>query len=225
MSMMIEVKDLRKGFGDVKALDGISFKVGDNEIVGFLGPNGAGKSTTIEILTGQQDRDSGSVEVLELDPEEKPVELRKKLGILPEREDPPSFLTGNEYLEFVSDVRETEIDSEEWIERMRLEGKTEKLTRDLSKGERQKLMIIQAFFHEPEMVFIDEPMTNLDPVVQEEVKGVFDEFDGSIFLCTHNVELAEEVCDRVIFIEDGEIIEKLEDTEDLREKFLEDYDY
>lgn len=219
------VENLEKSFGDIDALNGVSFILGKKEIVGLLGPNGAGKSTTIEVLTGQLERDSGDVEVLEIDPGEKPVELREKLGILPEREDPPSFLTGNEYLEFVSDIREMDIDTEKWVERMRLGGKMDKLTRDLSKGERQKLMVVQAFFHNPDLVFIDEPMTNLDPVVQEEVKDIFHGFDGTIFLCTHNVDLAEEVCDRVLFIKDGEIIEKLDDTEDLREKFLEDYDY
>ena len=222
---MIEVDELKKSYGGIRALKGISFGSEKSEIIGFLGPNGAGKSTTIEILTGQEDRDSGDIKVLGIDPEKEPVELRSRLGILPEREDPPSFLTGNEYLEFISDVREEEIDRGKWVEKMRLEGKMEKLTRDLSKGERQKLMIVQAFFHEPEVVFIDEPMTNLDPVVQEEVKDIFQDFEGTIFLCTHNVNLAEEVCDRVVFIEDGKIIEKLDETSDLKQKFLDDYDY
>lgn len=222
---IIEADKLKKSFGDVKALKDISFEIEENETVGFLGPNGAGKSTTIEILTGQTERDSGEVSVLGQDPEKNPVELREKLGILPEREDPPSFLTGREYFEFVSDIREEEIDEDEWITRLRLEGKMDKLSRDLSKGERQKLMIVQAFFHDPELVFIDEPMINLDPVIQEEVKQLFQDHSGTVFLCTHNVDLAEEVCDRVFFIKDGKVIEELEDMEDLRQKFLSDYDY
>lgn len=222
---VINTQNLEKTFGEVKALKNISFKVNKGEVVGFLGPNGAGKSTTIQILTGQIKRDSGSVEVLGEDPESNPVELRKKLGILPEREDPPSFLTGREYFEFVSNIRGKEIDEEEWVKLLRLEGKMDKLTRDLSKGERQKLMITQAFFHEPELVFIDEPMINLDPVIQEEVKKLFYDHSGTVFLCTHNVELAEEVCDKVFFIKDGEVIEELEETENLRQKFLTDYDY
>lgn len=222
---LIKAEKLKKSFGDIDALKNINIKVEKDEIIGFLGPNGAGKSTTIQVVTGQIQRDSGEVSVLGLDPEESPVELRKKLGILPEREDPPSFLTGREYFEFVSDVRGEEIDEKEWSERLRLEGKLDKLTRDLSKGERQKLMIVQAFFHDPEMVFIDEPMINLDPVIQEEVKNLFHDHSGTVFLCTHNVELAEEVCDRVLFIKDGEIIEEIEDTENLRQKFLTDYDY
>lgn len=222
---VIEAENLKKNFGEIEALKNISFEVNENEIVGLLGPNGAGKSTTIQILTGQIKRDSGEVSVLGQDPEDDPVELRKKLGILPEREDPPSFLTGREYFEFVSDIRDEEVDEDEWVKRLRLEGKLDKLTRNLSKGERQKLMIVQAFFHEPELVFIDEPMINLDPVIQEEVKKLFHDHSGTVFLCTHNVELAEEVCDRVFFVKDGEIIEELEETENLRQKFLSDYDY
>lgn len=222
---VIEAEKLKKSFGDIEALRDISFEVNENEIVGFLGPNGAGKSTTIQILTGQIKRDSGKVSVLGQDPEDNPVVLREKLGILPEREDPPSFLTGREYFEFVSDIRGEEVDEDEWSERLRLEGKLDKLTRDLSKGERQKLMIVQAFFHDPELVFIDEPMINLDPVIQEEVKQLFHDHSGTVFLCTHNVELAEEVCDRVFFIRDGKVIEELEETENLRQKFLTDYDY
>jgi len=196
---IINSKNLEKSFGDLKALKDISFEINKGEIVGFLGPNGAGKSTTIEILTGQIERDSGELEVLGQDPEDDPVELRSRLGILPEREDPPSFLTGREYFEFISDIRDEEVDEANWIERLHLEGKLDKLTHNLSKGERQKLMIVQAFFHKPELVFIDEPMTNLDPVIQEEVKQIFDDHSETIFLCTHNVNLAEEVCDKVFF--------------------------
>lgn len=221
----IEVSELSKVYGSKKAVDELSFGVSEGEVFGILGPNGAGKSTTVEILTGQKDRNSGDVEVLGIDPGEDSVRLREKLGILPEREDPPSFLTGNEYLDFVSDIRKTDIDSEKWIERLRLNGKMEKLTRDLSKGERQKLMIAQAFFHGPELVFIDEPLTNLDPVIQEEVKQLIREYDGTVFLCTHNVELAEEVCDRVLFMKEGRAEEKLEEVTDVRERFLDDFDY
>jgi len=130
---IINSKNLEKSFGDLKALKDISFEINKGEIVGFLGPNGAGKSTTIEILTGQIERDSGELEVLGQDPEDDPVELRSRLGILPEREDPPSFLTGREYFEFISDIRDEEVDEANWIERLHLEGKLDKLTHNLSK--------------------------------------------------------------------------------------------
>jgi ABC-2 type transport system ATP-binding protein len=222
---MIKVEELAKKYGDVEALTSVDMEVEEGEIVGVLGANGAGKSTLVQILTGQIDRDSGTVDVLDLDPEKKPVKLRDKLGILPEREDPPSFLTGKEYLDFVADVRDEEIDKDHWEEEFNLEGKMDKLTYNLSKGERQKLMIVQALFHEPDLVFIDEPLVNLDPVIQERAKELFKqrrEAGGTVFLCTHVVSLAEEICDRVFFLKDGEITEVIEEPENLTEKFLEE---
>ena len=222
---MIKVEELAKKYGDVEALTSVDMEVEEGEIVGVLGANGAGKSTLVQILTGQIDRDSGTVDVLGLDPEKEPVKLRDKLGILPEREDPPSFLTGKEYLDFVADVRDEEIDKDHWEEKFNLEGKMDKLTYNLSKGERQKLMIVQALFHEPDLVFIDEPLVNLDPVIQERAKELFKqrrEAGGTVFLCTHVVSLAEEICDRVFFLKDGEITEVIEEPENLTEKFLEE---
>ncbi len=220
---MIEVEELAKNYGDVEALTSVDMEVDEGEIVGVLGANGAGKSTLVQILTGQIDRDSGNVEVLGLDPQKEPVKLRDRLGILPEREDPPSFLTGEEYLDFISDVRDEDIDKDHWEEEFNLEGKMDKLTYNLSKGERQKLMIVQALFHEPDLVFIDEPLVNLDPVIQERAKELFKqrrEAGGTVFLCTHVVSLAEEICDRVFFLKDGEITEVIEEPENLTEKFL-----
>lgn len=223
--VMIEVEELAKDYGDVEALTSVDMNVEEGEIVGVLGANGAGKSTLVKILTGQLDRDSGTVDVLGLDPGEEPVKLREKLGILPEREDPPSFLTGSEYLDFVSDVRNAEIDKSYWEEEFKLEGKMDKMAYNLSKGERQKFMIIQALFHEPDLVFIDEPLVNLDPVIQEKAKDLFRErreAGGTVFLCTHVVSLAEEICDRVFFLKDGEVTEVIEEPENLTEKFLEE---
>ncbi len=222
---LIKVEDLRKSFGEVQALNGVSLEVEEGEIVGVLGPNGAGKSTLMNILSGQIDRDSGKVEVLGMDPQDDPSKLREYLGVLPEREDPPSFLTGKEFLDFVSDIRGEEYFDREWITRFKLEDDLDKLTEDLSKGERQKLMVAQAFFHEPELIFIDEPLINLDPFIQEEAKDVFREArdrEGTVFLCTHVVSLAEELCDRVFFMKEGTVVEEIEDVENLREKFLEE---
>ena len=222
---VIKADDVSKSFGGVEALKNISFEVEEGEIVGVLGPNGAGKSTLMKILTGQIKRDSGKVKVLGQDPEDDPAGLREKLGILPEREDPPSFLTGSEYLEFVADIRGESSRRDEWIEKLNMEKDMRKLTQDLSKGERQKLMITQAFFHEPELIFIDEPLINLDPFVQEKAKDVFREHvenGGTLVMSTHVVSLAEEMCDRVLFIEEGTVVEEVEEVENLREKFLDE---
>ena len=220
---LIEADGLKKSFGDEQALDGVSLEIEEGEIVGVLGPNGAGKSTLMKILTGQLKRDGGDLQVLMKDPQDDPAELREDLGVLPEREDPPSFLTGREFLNFCSDVREQDFVENEWINRLNLSTHLDKFTQDLSKGERQKLMIAQAFFHRPEIVFIDEPMINLDPFVQEEAKDLFKEHRDSgntVFMCTHVISLAEELCDRVLFMREGKIVRVVENVENLREKFL-----
>ena len=220
---LIKASDISKKYSDFELSD-VNLKVEEGEIVGVLGPNGAGKSTLMQVLTGQEDRDSGELEVLDLDPEEDSVGLRSKIGVLPEREDPPSFLTGREYLEFVADVRSEAMDWD-FPERMNLNDHLlSQQTRELSKGERQKLMVIQAFFHQPDLVFIDEPLINLDPLIQEEVKNVFREHrdrGGSMVLSTHLVSLAEEMCDRVIFLRDGGVIEEVTEPENLKEQFME----
>ena len=219
---LIEASDISKSYPDFE-LKNVDLEVKEGEIVGVLGPNGTGKSTLMQILTGQIDRDSGSLEVLGLDPQKDSKELRKKIGVLPEREDPPSFLTGREYLDFVSDIREESMDWE-FPEKLNLdEHLLDQQTRKLSKGERQKLMVVQAFFHEPELVFIDEPLINLDPLIQERVKEVFREHrenGGSMVLSTHLVSLAEEMCDRVVFLRDGEVIEEVTEPENLKEQFI-----
>ena len=220
---LLEASDIEKGYSGFK-LDTVDLEVGEGEIVGVLGPNGAGKSTLMKLLSGQIERDNGELSVLGFDPEEESLEVRKRIGVLPEREDPPSFLTGREYLEFVSDVRDEDMD---WgmpeslgIKQFQLDQEAH----DLSKGERQKFMVVQAFFHDPELVFIDEPLINLDPLIQEKVKDLFREHrdgGGSMVLSTHLVSLAEEICDRVIFIEDGKVIEEVETVENLKKRFME----
>ena len=219
---LIKASNISKSYSDFE-LKNVDIEVTEGEIVGVLGPNGTGKSTLMQVLTGQESRDSGDLKVLGLDPEDDPVELRSKIGVLPEREDPPSFLTGREYLNFVSDIR-GEVMDWDFPEKLNLDSHLlEQQTRSLSKGERQKLMVIQAFFHEPELVFIDEPLINLDPLIQERVKDVFREHKergGSMVLSTHLVSLAEELCDRVVFLRDGKVIEEVTEPENLKEQFI-----
>lgn len=216
----IEVENLEKTFNDKKVLKGIDFKVNKGEIIGFLGPNGAGKSTTINILTGATPRDKGNVLVENRDPEKHQNFIRKHSGIIPEREDPPSFLTVNEYLDFVSETRQTPINKEKWLKKFKLTGKESRLTKDLSKGDRQKLMLIQAFFHEPEIVFIDEPMINLDPFIQKKAKQQIQQYaenGGTVFLSTHYLSIVEDICTRTLLLKDGKISREIENPENLSE--------
>ncbi len=207
----VETEGLTKRYGDLTALDGLTLEVEEGELFGLLGPNGAGKSSTIEILTGQTKPTSGTARVMGVDPTENPVEARSRMGVLPEREDPPSFLTPREYFDFVGDVRGVEIDGkvDEWAERLGFDDKLDAISMDLSRGQKQKVMFAQAFVHEPELVFIDEPLTNLDPVVQERVKSFvvdYNEKGNTVFLSTHDITVAEEICSRVGIIQNGELV-------------------
>jgi ABC-2 type transport system ATP-binding protein len=207
----VETEGLTKEYGDLTALDGLTLEVEEGELFGLLGPNGAGKSSTIEILTGQTEPTSGTARVMGVDPVGNPVEARSRMGVLPEREDPPSFLTPREYFDFVADVRDVELDGkvDEWAARLGFDDKLDAISMDLSRGQKQKVMFAQAFVHEPDLVFIDEPLTNLDPVVQERVKDFvveYNETGKTVFLSTHDITVAEEICTRVGIIQNGELV-------------------
>ncbi|MFB6087592.1 MAG: ABC transporter ATP-binding protein [Haloarculaceae archaeon] len=208
----IETTDLTRSYGDVTALDSLSLSVPEGELFGLLGPNGSGKTTTIEILTGQLEPTSGSAAVLGLDPVAEPLAVRERVGILPEREDPPSFLTPREYLQFVADVRGFD-DPEEriaaWADRLGFVENLDTLSTDLSEGERQRVMLAQAFIHEPDLVFIDEPLVNLDPIMQAEVREHMRDYcdrGNTLFLSTHFLEVAADLCTRVGILRDGEFV-------------------
>jgi ABC-2 type transport system ATP-binding protein len=213
----IQTRELSKRYGDVVALDSLSLSVEGGECYGFLGPNGAGKSTTINILTGQLRPDEGTARVAGVDPVETPVEARRHVGILPESGRPPSFLTVREYFDFAATTRGLEESTmtervDRWAERLEFAHKLDTLCTDLSQGERQKVLLTQAFVHEPEVVFIDEPLTNLDPIMQERVKEFFETYrsaGNTLFLSTHFVETAAEVCTQVGIINRGRLLEEL----------------
>ncbi|ELZ07818.1 ABC transporter ATP-binding protein [Natrialba aegyptia] len=233
---ILRVDELRKSYGAVRAVDGMSFDVERGELFGFLGPNGAGKTTTIRSLTGQIVPDGGTISVLGTDPTTAPLETRRRVGILPEQASPPSFLTPREYLEFVGDVRELDEAAvtagiEHWAERLGFASKLETLHTDLSRGQQQKVMIAQAFIHEPDVVLIDEPLANLDPLVQEQVKQFLTAYaadDNAIFVSTHNIDVAADICTRVGIVADGRIVTErslVDETGDsLLETFLEHVD-
>jgi len=208
----VETTGLRKEYGDVVALDGLDLAVDRGELYGLLGPNGSGKTTTIEILTGQRTPTAGSAAVLGVDPVAEPVDVRRSIGILPEREDPPSFLTPREYLRFVGDVRDLESIEpriDRWADRLEFRGVLDTLSTDLSEGERQRVMLAQVFVHEPALAFIDEPLVNLDPLMQADVKRYLREFcaeGNTLFLSTHFVEVAEQLCTTVGILGGGELV-------------------
>lgn len=210
----IQADELTKSYGELTALSGLSLSVDQGEIFGFLGPNGAGKTTTIRVLTGQLRPDSGTAAVLGVDPVTEPVAVRERVGILPEQERPPSYLTPREYFSFVGAVRDLDdgvVDErvEAWTNRLSFREKLDTLCADLSRGQQQKVMITGAFLHDPDAVFIDEPLANLDPIMQERVKRFLEEYrtaGNAVFLSTHDIEVAEELCTRVGIINEGQLL-------------------
>ncbi len=230
---IIEAKEISKAYGDFYALKGVDLKIEPGEFFGCFGPNGAGKTTLLRILSGQLEPTKGSATVLGIDAKENPMEIKKVIGIVPEVESPPSYLTGREYLYFVGRVRKVE-DLEKkidhWLDFFDLKEKEDVICRDLSKGMRQKLMLASAFIHKPKLLFLDEPFINLDPLYQRKAKDYLIDYTkngGTIFMCTHILEIAEKICTRVAIINHGSILArgKIEDlrsqeNEDLENIFL-----
>ncbi|WP_301676353.1 ABC transporter ATP-binding protein [Methanoculleus methanifontis] len=212
MRQMIEATELTKNYGSVTAVNRVSFSVAEGELFGLLGPNGSGKTTMIRMLTGQIPPTTGSARVMGLDPAKDPIGVRGLVGIIPEQETPPSFLTAEEYLHFVASIRNLDSVDERcdrWFDLLEFGDKRDVLCKDLSRGTRQKLMFAQAFLHEPELALIDEPLINLDPVMQRTVKDFLKGYvqgGGTVFLSTHILEIAEEICDRIGIIHNGRLL-------------------
>ncbi|UCF09296.1 MAG: ABC transporter ATP-binding protein [Thermoplasmata archaeon] len=230
---IIETRGISKSFGKVEALKSVDLGIESGEFFGCFGPNGAGKTTLLRILSGQLPPTKGTASILGIDAEKQPMEIKKVVGIVPEVESPPSYLTGREYLHFVGRVRKVEdLENkiEQWLEFFELSEKSDVICRDLSKGMRQKLMLASAFIHKPKLLFLDEPFINLDPLYQRKVKDYLINYTGNggtIFMCTHILEIAEKICTRVAIINEGMILAmgRIEDLkkhadEDLERVFL-----
>jgi len=209
---IIEAEGLSKQYGDVTAVDNVSLTVGKGELFGLLGPNGSGKTTMIKILTGQIRPGSGRATVLGLDVEKDPIGVRERVGIIPEQETPPSFLTATEYLDFVGEVRhiaDVQKKADWWFDFLDFSDKRDVLCKDLSRGTRQKLMFTQAFLHTPELALIDEPLINFDPIMQRKVKDYLAGYARSgntIFISTHILEIAEEICTGFAILHKGKLL-------------------
>jgi len=209
---VIEAHGLVKRYGPVTALDGVDLEVDSGEFFGLAGPNGAGKTTLLRILTGQLAPTGGEARVLGIDPARQPLRVKAAVGIVPEVESPPSYLTASEYLYFVGRVRQVPRLQEaidRWLRFFDLEEARTTICRDLSKGTRQKLMLAAAFIHGPDLLFMDEPFINLDPIHQRRLKDFLLEYSAAghtVFMCSHLLEIAEKLCDRVAIIDGGKII-------------------
>jgi ABC-2 type transport system ATP-binding protein len=212
MTTVIEVKDLSKSYGEVNAVSHVNLTVEKGALFGLLGPNGSGKTTIIKMLTGQTRPTSGTATVLGIDVVTAPVSVRGQVGIIPEQETPPSFLTAMEYLGFVGAVRkipDIEKKADWWFDFLDFAEKRNVLCKDLSRGTRQKLMFTQAFIHEPALALIDEPLINFDPIMQDLVKEYLAGYvrkGKTIFISTHILEVAEEICSGFAILHKGTLL-------------------
>ena len=207
--MSIEVKNITKLYKDQKALNDVSFKVKDAEIVGFLGPNGAGKSTMMKILTTYIDASDGSANVNGYDVNSDKKKVQSSVGYLPEHNPLYTDLYVKEYLNFNANVYGTSKSRiEDVIELTGLTPESHKKIGQLSKGYRQRVGLANALLHNPDVLILDEPTTGLDPNQLVEIRNLIKTIgkEKTVFLSTHIMQEVEAMCDRVIIINKGEVV-------------------
>ncbi len=213
VSSMIEIRELTKSYGPYRAVDNISFQIRKGEVVGFLGPNGAGKTTTMKIITGFMPATSGQALVAGFDVFENPLEVKKRIGYLPET--PPVYgdMSVESYLRFVAKLKGVESSSlkrlvEMAIEKTDLGSVRKRLIQNLSKGYRQRVGLSQALVSDPEVLILDEPTVGLDPRQVAEVRELIKALAGqhTIILSTHILPEVQASCERIIIINKGRIV-------------------
>jgi len=208
---MIEVENLIKRYGEVTAVKGISFAARPGQVTGFLGPNGAGKTTTMRMLTGFTPPTSGRAVVAGYDVFEKSMEVRKRVGYLPENVPLYRDMTARDYLTYTGEIRGVKnrrARADAVLERVGLLSRADSRIRTLSKGMRQRVGLASALLHDPEVLILDEPTIGLDPIQVLELRDLVRELgrDHTLLFSTHILSEAEQVCDQVIIINQGSII-------------------
>lgn len=209
---MIEVKNISKKYGSKLALDNINFSLKDGEILGFLGPNGAGKSTTMNIITGYISSTTGTVMVDKDEIMENPINVKKKIGYLPEQ--PPLYqdMTVKEYLSFMYDLKKVKLNKKEHIEYIcnlvKISNVYDRLIKNLSKGYKQRVGLAQALLGDPEVLILDEPTVGLDPNQIIEIRSLIKSLGEkhTIILSSHILSEIQSVCSRIIVIDKGKIV-------------------
>jgi len=212
---MIRAEGLTKDYGARRAVDNLTFETRQGEIVGFLGPNGAGKTTTMRILTGYMPPTAGTATVAGFDVVEESLEVRRRVGYLPETVPLYPDMTVFEYLKFMADLRHlpnAEDAVDEALEAVGMSERADGYIANLSKGMRQRVGLAQALLHKPEVLILDEPTIGLDPAQVVEVRTLIREIgkERTVMLSTHILSEAQQVCDRVLIINKGRLV--AEDT-------------
>lgn len=209
---MVEVKHLTKCYGDIKAVDDISFTVETGEVLGFLGPNGAGKSTTMNMITGYISSTSGTVTIDGSEILDNPKETKKKIGYLPEI--PPLYvdMTVRKYLEFMFDLKKVKLPKKEHIDEVmrlvRISEQSERIIKNLSKGYRQRVGFAQALLGNPPVLILDEPTVGLDPKQIIEIRKLIKSLGKkhTVIFSSHVLSEISATCDRIIVISNGKIV-------------------
>ena len=214
MMNIIQINDLRKSFADNQVLKGINLTIETGQIVGYIGPNGAGKSTTIKILTGITSDFEGEVTVLGMNVRENPIEIKQRIGYIPEQAALYDVLTPIEYLRFVGKLYQLsdEIIQSKSIELLRLfelSDKSDLRMNGFSKGMKQKVLLISGLIHNPDIIFLDEPLSGLDAnavILVKEILSQLKKAGKTIFYSSHIMDVVEKISDRIIIIDKGRVI-------------------
>ena len=207
--MSVVVNDLRKNYGGIEAVRGVSFEIGAGEIFGLLGPNGAGKTTTVEILEGYRSRDAGSVTVLGEDPARAGRSWRERIGVVLQSSAMYQSLSVTESLAFFAGYYKHPRRVDEVVELVGLEEKKDAFVRTLSGGQKRRLDLGLALIGDPELVFLDEPTTGFDPEARRrawDTIASLGELGKTVLLTTHYLDEAERLCDRVGVLRNGQIV-------------------
>jgi len=231
---MLSISHLTKKYGETVAVDDLTLEIANGEIYGFIGHNGAGKTTTIKAVAGILGFDSGEIRIGGLSIKDNPLECKKRMAYIPDNPDLFDYMSGIKYLNFVADVYG--VSAEDRQERIRKYADAFELTDNLaqpvneySHGMKQKLAIISAWLHKPELIIMDEPFVGLDPKAAHILKQMMRELcdnGGAIFFSTHVLEVAEKLCDKVAIIKSGKLIksgtmEEVKGDSSLENVFLE----
>ncbi|MEC9238532.1 MAG: ABC transporter ATP-binding protein [Chloroflexota bacterium] len=206
---IIQVHDLRKSYGDLKAVDGISFGVSAGEVFGILGPNGAGKTTTVEILEGMRAPDSGIAVVNGIDVQKNPRAVKKIIGIQLQSSAFFDRLSLVEILDLMASLYHRRIDALVLLRDVELDDRADALFKELSGGQKQRFSVASTLVNDPILLFLDEPTTGLDPQARRHMWELVQRFKSegrTVLLTTHYMEEAEELCDRVAIMDHGKIV-------------------
>lgn len=209
MALPIEVAQLKKHYGDLKAVDGISFTVKPGEVFGLLGPNGAGKTTTIEIMEGLRERDGGDVKILGLDPWRNGYVLHKKIGVIPQNFTFFEKTAPREAINYYANLFNIKVDADAILKEVLLEDMAKQHFENLSGGQKQKMGLALSLVNTPELLFLDEPTTGLDPNARRAIWEVIRSLKAkgkTIILTTHYLDEAQQLSDRVAIMDHGKIV-------------------